>query len=74
MKTTMKTTVIAFRTQSGWTLGTYSGGHIPANEFPTLSAAREYATSRGWSVRRASDCDQHPTPTPTKPNYESNPH
>lgn len=54
----MKTTVILFRNEEGsWTLGTYKGDTIPATEFATAAAARTYAKSKGWNVRRAADCD-----------------
>jgi hypothetical protein len=57
--TNMKTTVILFRIEKTWELASYSGGAIPSTPpFATATAARIYASLRGWSVRRASDCDE----------------
>jgi hypothetical protein len=50
-------TVILFRIDNEWTLGSFKGASIPSNEFPTAKAAREYAKRKRWSVRRAADCD-----------------
>jgi len=56
--TTMKTTVILFRNeQKTWTLSRYKGNIVPSSEFKTSTAARAYAKSKGWNVRRATNCD-----------------
>lgn len=53
----MKTTVILFRSESGWTLARFKGDTIPSRDFPTATAARAYAKSKGWGIRRAANCD-----------------
>lgn len=50
-------TVLLFRIDNEWTLGSFKGGSIPSNSFPTAKAAYEYAKQKRWSVRRAADCD-----------------
>jgi hypothetical protein len=55
----MKTTVILFRIGQAWELGSYIGGAIPSTpSFPTAAAAKAFASKRGWSVKRATNCDQ----------------
>jgi hypothetical protein len=55
----MKTTVILFRIGQAWELGSYIGGAIPSTPtFPTAAAAKAFASKRGWSVKRAANCDQ----------------
>ena len=41
----------------GWWLGTYKGGAIASKSFATAQAAREFAASKGWGVKRLPDCD-----------------
>lgn len=54
----MKTTVLLFKTEEKtWALVRYKGDTIPRSEFPTAVAARSYAKSKGWNVRRATNCD-----------------
>lgn len=40
-----------------WRLTTYKGDIIPMSAFMTAAAAREYAASRNWGIRRAYNCD-----------------
>jgi hypothetical protein len=55
----MKTTVILFRIGQAWELGSYSGGSIyNTPSFGSAASARAYAKLRGWSVKRAANCDQ----------------
>lgn len=54
----MKTTVILFRNEeSTWTISTYKGDTVQNMEFQTAAAARTYAKSKGWNIRRAANCD-----------------
>ena len=54
----MKTTTILFRNEAGtWTLARYKGGIVPSSEHATAKAARDYAKTKNWQVRRATNCD-----------------
>jgi hypothetical protein len=54
----MKTTVILFRNEEGtWTLARYKGDIVPSSEFKSATEAKAYAKSKGWNVRRATNCD-----------------
>jgi len=54
----MKTTVMLFCAEEGaWTLTSYKGEIVPSSEFKTAAAAKAYAKSRNWNVRRATNCD-----------------
>lgn len=53
----MKTSVLLFKSGPEWTLARFRGATIPCMTFPTATAARRYAASRLWAVRRAPDCD-----------------
>ena len=56
--TEMQTTTILFRNEAGtWTLARYKGGIVPSSEHATAKAARDYAKTKNWQVRRASNCD-----------------
>jgi hypothetical protein len=55
----MKTKVILYRKNKAWELGSYSGGPIPSTPpFATATAAKAFASMRGWVVKRAENCDE----------------
>jgi hypothetical protein len=58
---TSRTTALLYRCQdlgpTPWVLSRYKGDVFAPKEFATAAAARAYAKERGWSLRRASDCD-----------------
>lgn len=51
-------TVMLHRADGEWWLATWRDGDIPAKYFPTARAAREFAATKKWRVRRFPECDR----------------
>lgn len=56
----MKTIALLFKTDANtWALATYKGDILPALEFPTAKAARQFAKAHKIGVKRDQNCDQN---------------
>jgi hypothetical protein len=54
----MKTTAMLFRNdEKKWVLSTWKGETIPTVCFDNMMQAYAHAKRKGWSVRRAENCD-----------------
>lgn len=52
-----RTLVMLTHNADGWWLSTWKGDTIPAKDFPTAKAAKDYAASKNWGVKRCKDAD-----------------
>lgn len=50
--------VMLHRADGEWWLATWKHGEIPAKDFPTAQAARDFAASKNWGVKRLPECDR----------------
>jgi hypothetical protein len=50
--------VMLHRADGEWWLATWKHGEIPAKSFPTAQAARDFAASKNWGVKRLPECDR----------------
>jgi hypothetical protein len=52
-----RTVVSLYKSEGEWCVETYKGDIIPSKSFPTAQAARDFAASKNWGVKRQADCD-----------------
>lgn len=51
------TAMLIRNAEGGWSLCRWKGDIIPPKSFPTAQAARDFAASKNWGVKRLPDCD-----------------
>jgi hypothetical protein len=52
-----RTVVGLYKNEGEWCIETHKGGNIPCSSFATAQAARDYAASMNWGVKRLTNCD-----------------
>ena len=52
-----RSVVSLYKSEGEWCIETYKGDIIPSKSFPTAQAARDFAASKNWGVKRLPDCD-----------------